>query len=160
MPSFARRTRQGGSRLEGACIGLALPRFLLRLPYGRHTVPLEAFDFEEMPGEPIHTSYLWGNPAFACALVLSELSARQGSFARVPANLRLSGMPLHVFRSDGETRTRPCTEVLLTEDDCQTLLRNGVLPLAATQSSDEIVFPLMRSIADPPAALAGFPAAS
>jgi type VI secretion system protein ImpC len=141
-------------------LGLALPRFLLRLPYGKNSVPVEAFDFEEMPGEPVHTDYLWGNPAFACALVLGELFAREGSFMRTPANLRLSGMPLHVFRLEGETSTRPCTEVLLTERDCETLLSGGVLPLAAVKSSDEIVFPLMQSIASPPAPLAGFQSVS
>jgi predicted component of type VI protein secretion system len=63
-------------------------------------------------------------------------------------------MPLHVFRSGGEVCTRPCTEVLLTENDCLTLLSSGVLPLAAMKSSDEIVFPRMQSIANPAATLA------
>jgi type VI secretion system protein ImpC len=141
-------------------VGLALPRFLLRLPYGKNTVPVDAFDFDEMPGDPVHTDYLWGNPAFACALALGELFARQGSLVRIPANLRLSGLPLHVFRSAGETRTRPCTEVLLTDSDCQLLMSGGVLPLAAMKLSDEIVLPLMQSIADPPAALAGLQSVS
>ncbi len=137
-----------------AYIGLALPRFLLRVPYGKDSAPVDAFDFEEMPGAPVHTDYLWGNPAFACAMALGELFERQGSLMRLPANLRLCAMPLHVFRSDGETCSRPCTEVLLTESDCVTLLKSGVLPLAAMKSADEIVFPRMQSIASPPAPLA------
>ena len=48
---------------EAASVGLALPRFLLRLPYGKNTVPLESFDFEEFPEPPVHEDYLWGNPA-------------------------------------------------------------------------------------------------
>ena len=32
-------------------VGLATPRFLLRLPYGKKTSPLESFDFEEFPGD-------------------------------------------------------------------------------------------------------------
>ncbi len=142
-----------------AYLGLALPRFLLRLPYGEDTSPVESFTFEEMPGEPVHTHYLWGNPAFACALVLGQLFEREGSLLQVPGFLRLAGMPLHTFRLNGETRTRPCTEVLLSEHDCQTLLEEGVLPLAAIKSSDAIAFPRMQSIADPPASLAGFQAA-
>jgi type VI secretion system protein ImpC len=137
-----------------AYIGLALPRFLLRVPYGKDSAPVDVFDFEEMPGAPVHTDYLWGNPAFACAMALGELFERQGSLMRLPGNLRLCAVPLHVFRSDGETRTRPCTEVLLTESDCATLLKGGVLPLAAMKSADEIVFPRMQSIANPTALLA------
>jgi type VI secretion system protein ImpC len=137
-----------------AYIGLALPRFLLRVPYGKVSAPVEAFDFEEMPGDPVHSDYLWGNPAFACAMALGELFERQGSLIRLPANLLLSAMPLHVFRSGGEACMRPCTEVLLTEGDCVTLLSSGVLPLAAMKSTDEIVFPRMQSIANPAAALA------
>jgi type VI secretion system protein ImpC len=135
-------------------IGLALPRFLLRVPYGRESAPVAAFAFEEMPGDPVHGDYLWGNPAFACAMALGELFERQGSLMRLPANLLLSAMPLHIFRAGGEACLRPCTEVLLTEDDCLTLLKSGVLPLAGVKSSDEILFPRMLSIADPAAKLA------
>jgi type VI secretion system protein ImpC len=135
-------------------IGLALPRFLLRVPYGKDSAPVEAFYFEEMPGDPVHTNYLWGNPAFACAMALGEFFELEGSLIRLPANLLLSAMPFHVFRSKGETCTRPCTEVLLTESDCLSLLKGGVLPLAAMKSSDEIVFPRMQSIANPSAGLA------
>jgi predicted component of type VI protein secretion system len=87
-------------------------------------------------------------------MALGELFERQGSLLRLPANLLLSAMPLHIFRSEGELCARPCTEVLLSEADCATLLSSGVLPLAAIKSTDEIVFPRMQSIASPAAALA------
>jgi type VI secretion system protein ImpC len=139
-------------------IGLALPRFLLRLPYGKDTAPVDSFDFEEMPGEPAHSDYLWGNPAFACALALGQVFEQQGAGMRIPANLRVGDMPLHIFQSNGETSARPCTEVLLSEHDCETLLADGVLPVAAVKLTDAIVFPRMQSIADPTALLAGFEA--
>lgn len=62
---------------EARWIGLALPRFLLRLPYGKVTSEVESFDFEEMP-ESVHTQYLWGNPAFACACLLGEAFRDEG----------------------------------------------------------------------------------
>src|SRR5204862_2823973 len=37
---------------ETASIGLAAPRVLLRLPYGKDTESIDRFDFEEMPGGP------------------------------------------------------------------------------------------------------------
>src|SRR5581483_5162474 len=57
---------------EAPWIGLALPRFLLRLPYGSKTSPIESFEFDEMPETPEHPWYLWGNPAFACAYLLGK----------------------------------------------------------------------------------------
>jgi type VI secretion system protein ImpC len=134
-----------------AYLGLALPRFLLRLPYGKETARVESFEFEEMTAEPEHNHYLWGNPAFACALVLGQLFEEQGSLMRVPGFLRLTGLPFAM---------RPCTEVLLSDNDCLALLEEGVLPLVAVKSSDSIVFPHMQSIADPPATLAGFHSAN
>jgi len=58
------------SQPESASIGLALPRFLLRLPYGKETSRLDCFDFEEFNGSPAHAEYLWGNPAFVVALMV------------------------------------------------------------------------------------------
>src|SRR6476646_5312442 len=49
-------------------IGLALPRMLLRLPYGKSSDPVESFPFEELAPRREHESYLWGNGALACAL--------------------------------------------------------------------------------------------
>ncbi|HOS98055.1 MAG TPA: type VI secretion system contractile sheath large subunit, partial [Deltaproteobacteria bacterium] len=57
---------------EAAYVGLAMPRFLLRLPFGRETDAAETFDFEEMAEPPVHGHYLWGNPAYACAYLLAR----------------------------------------------------------------------------------------
>ena len=41
-------------------VGLCMPRFLLRLPYGEKTVPVKSFNFtEDVVGQ--HEAYLWGN---------------------------------------------------------------------------------------------------
>src|SRR5260221_13265479 len=48
---------------QASYLGLALPRFLLRLPYGKNTDPIDAFAFEELPEGSAHEGYLWGNPA-------------------------------------------------------------------------------------------------
>ena len=52
--------------------GLAIPRFLARLPYGIDTEPLESFSFEEFTGAPAHDGYLWANAAFTCGLLLAQ----------------------------------------------------------------------------------------
>ena len=48
-------------------LGLAMPRFLSRLPYGVKTNPVEAFNFEEETGGGDHSKYTWCNAAYAMA---------------------------------------------------------------------------------------------
>jgi len=59
-------------------VGLALPRFLLRMPYGKNASETERFAFEEMSEKPEHERYLWGHPAIACAYLLGEAFTRYG----------------------------------------------------------------------------------
>ena len=136
-------------------LGLALPRFLLRLPYGKDTVPMERFAFEEMPGTPEHNKYLWGNPAFACAYLMGRSFSELGWNFRPGVHLLIEGMPLHVFHADGAARTQPCAEILLTETDCNELLDEGLMPLASVRDRDLVRLVRFQSIADPPAGLSG-----
>src|SRR3984893_10144200 len=45
-------------------VGLAMPRFLARLPYGAKTSPVEEFDFEEETAAGDHSKYTWANAAY------------------------------------------------------------------------------------------------
>src|SRR3954462_14852006 len=49
-------------------VGLAMPRFLARLPYGAKTNPVEEFDFEEETSGGEHGAYAWSNSAYAMAV--------------------------------------------------------------------------------------------
>jgi type VI secretion system protein ImpC len=136
-------------------IGLALPRFLLRLPYGKDTSPAESFAFEEVQAAPEHESYLWGNPAFACVCLLGEAFNRAGWDMRPGVVREIGGLPLHVYREDGESKVKPCAEVLMTEQGADALLENGIMPLASLREQDTVRLIRFQSIADPAAALAG-----
>ena len=138
---------------EARWIGLALPRFLLRLPYGKATSEVESFAFEEMP-ESVHPHYLWGNPAFACACRLGEAFRNEGWNLR-PGRGQITGLPLHVYQEDGESVAKPCAEVLLSERDAEFLLENGLIPLASMKDQDSILLLRIQSIADPLAPLSG-----
>ncbi|MDR0331251.1 MAG: type VI secretion system contractile sheath large subunit, partial [Chitinispirillales bacterium] len=46
-------------------VGLTIPRFSLRLPYGPETVPVKEFVYKEGVAGPDSSKYLWGNAAFA-----------------------------------------------------------------------------------------------
>ena len=49
-------------------IGLAMPRFLSRLPYGAKTDPVEEFAFEEETSGSDHSKYTWANAAYPMAV--------------------------------------------------------------------------------------------
>jgi type VI secretion system protein ImpC len=140
---------------EAAWIGLALPRFLLRLPYGKNTDRLESFAFEEMPGKPEHGRYLWGNPAFACVYLLGQAFSSRGWEMRPGLFQELRGLPLHAYEADGEQRLQPCAETWMTEKDADWIMEQGFMPLASIKNQDAVRLVRFQSIADPPRALAG-----
>jgi type VI secretion system protein ImpC len=140
---------------DARSIGFALPRFLLRLPYGRETSEIESFDFEEMPETVEHERYLWGHPAAACAYLLGESFLRYGWAMRPGANDTVEGLPLHVYKEDGESRLKPCAEVLLTEEAAALLLDRGFMPLVWYKDTDRVRVLRFQSAAEPPAPLAG-----
>lgn len=136
-------------------IGLAMPRFLLRLPYGKNASETESFAFEEMPPAPEHEHYLWGHPAIACAYLLGEAFSRFGWQMRPGAVREIDGLPAHTYRQDGESQLKPCAEVLLTEDAAETLLDRGFMPLASIKGTDRVRLVRFQSVAEPPAPLSG-----
>ncbi|MGH9860178.1 MAG: type VI secretion system contractile sheath domain-containing protein, partial [Candidatus Acidiferrales bacterium] len=135
--------------------GLAMPRFLLRLPYGKHTDPVERFAFEEMPGADGHESYLWGNSALLCALLLAQSFSEAGWQMRPGMHQDVEGLPLHVFKRDRESVAKPCAEALLTEPAIERMLELGVMPLVSPVGRDAVRLVRFQSLADPPASLAG-----
>jgi type VI secretion system protein ImpC len=135
-------------------LGLALPRFLLRLPYGKDTSPIEAIPFEEMP-ESEHSAYLWGNPAFLCAYLIGQSFVANGWELGGRLQRRVDGLPMHVYREDGEPVAKPCAEILMTERDAENLLEAGFMPVASLKEQDAVLIVRYQSIAEPAAALAG-----
>jgi type VI secretion system protein ImpC len=138
---------------EAPWIGLALPRFLLRLPYGKETSEIESFPFEEMP-QSEHGSYLWGNPAFFCAYLLGKSYLAQG-WGMTRLERRVDGLPMHVYREDGEPVAKPCAEVLMTEKEAVSLLDAGFMPVASLKEQPAAMVVRFQSIAEPLTPLAG-----
>ena len=136
-------------------IALALPRFLLRLPYGSATDEVETFAFEEMPAPPEHERYLWACPSAACAYLLAETFSRHGWAMRPGALDTIEDLPLHVYQSDGESQLKPCAEVLLTEEAASLLLDRGFVPLVSIKGTDRVRVLRFQSVAQPLAPLAG-----
>jgi type VI secretion system protein ImpC len=126
---------------EAAFVGLALPRLLLRLPYGPRTSPIDSFEFEEMPGAPVHQNYLWGNAALACLAALVRCE---------PENLNLDGLPAHTYKQDSEWTMTPCAEVNLTETQVLALIDNGLMPLISYKDRPLVRLAGFRAITSAP----------
>ena len=140
---------------EASYLGLVIPRFLLRLPYGADTDSIEEFEFEEMPDVPNHDDYLWGNPSFACVYLLGQAFTHHGWNLRPGTIQDIEGLPLHIYKEEDESRIKPCAEVVLTERAAELILDNGLMPLLSFRNQDTIRLARFQSLADPLTPLAG-----
>lgn len=136
-------------------LGLALPRVLLRLPYGSRSDPIERFAFEEAPGAGGHEALLWGSPAIACALLLGQSFLENGWDMEPGDRLDLDDLPAFTITEDGETKLKPCAEVLLSHRTGDAIMARGFMPVLSHRDRNAVRFARIQSIADPPAALSG-----
>lgn len=140
---------------EARHVGLIVPRFLLRMPYGKEGEICDEFPFEEFDGAPRHEDYLWGNGAFAAAYLLGMAYSAMGWQMRPGAVLSMEGLPVHVYREDGEARMKPCAEVYLCERAVEAIHDRGLMALLSSPHSDRVRLTGFRSIASPAAPLEG-----
>jgi type VI secretion system protein ImpC len=140
---------------EAAYVGLALPRFLLRFPYGKDTDPVETIDFEEMPDPPEHETYLWGNPALVCAYVLTRAFNEYGWRLSAGVHGDVDGLPAHVYRDGLETVMKPCAEIALRERAAGVMIDAGLMPLASFVGRDAVRLVRLQSVAHPAQPLQG-----
>ena len=136
-------------------VGLALPRVLMRLPFGHKTEPVDLFEFEEMPPDEAHDALLWGNPAFHCALLIARSFLEQGWSMQPGDLLTIDELPAYVFEEGGESRLQPCAEVCLGERAMEAILARGVMPLMSARNRNCVHLARFQSVAEPPTALAG-----
>ena len=134
-------------------IGLAAPRILLRMPYGKRSDPVESFAFEEFDGPPIHEQLLWGHGSLALALLIGRGFTERG-WAMEPGDQREIGdLPAYTFMREGEQVMQPCAERFLNEREIQALLDAGLVPVVSRRDRNAVVAVRFQSISQPPAPL-------
>ncbi|WP_334159386.1 type VI secretion system contractile sheath large subunit [Oryzomicrobium sp.] len=125
-------------------VGLVLPHVLGRLPYGRDTVPVEEFNFEENTDGSDHGKYLWTNAAYAFASRLTDAFAKYGWLAAirgVEGGGLVEGLPTHTFRTDdGEIALKCPTEVAITDRSEKLLSDLGFISLVHCKNTDYAAF--------------------
>lgn len=152
-PDAAQRWRELRRFDLAPWLGLALPRVLLRRPYGRRSEPIEAFAFEELTGTDDHERFLWGSPALAVAILCAQ-AALEGDMART-AGATIDGLPAHtLIDPDGEHRLQACAEVVLSDRAATAILAQGLMPLLSHPQQPSVLLPRPQSIAEPASPLA------
>ncbi len=134
-------------------IGLALPRFLARYPYGAKTSPVDEFAFEEDVEGTDHSKYSWANSAYAMAVNINRSFKLYGWCSRirgVESGGVVEGLPTHTFPTDdGGVEAKCPTEIAIGDRREQELAKNGFIPLIHRKNTDYAAFIGAQSLQKP-----------
>ncbi len=134
-------------------VGLAMPRFLARQPYGAKTSPVEAFDFEEDTSGPGSVKFTWANAAYAMAVNINRSFKEFGWCSRIrgiESGGAVEGLPVYTFPTDdgGVDMTCP-TEIAISDRREAELAANGFMPLVHKKNTDFAAFIGAQSLHKP-----------
>ncbi|MBK1694027.1 EvpB family type VI secretion protein [Chromatium weissei] len=134
-------------------IGLTMPRFLARLPYGAKTNPVDEFDFEEDTDGADHNKYSWANSAYAMATNINRSFKLYGWCSRIrgiESGGAVEGLPTHTFPTDDGGVDMKCpTEIAISDRREAELAKNGFMPLIHKKNSDFAAFIGAQSLQKP-----------
>ncbi|MEP1355335.1 MAG: type VI secretion system contractile sheath large subunit [Tateyamaria sp.] len=134
-------------------VGLAMPRFLGRLPYGSKTDPVEQFAFEEDTDGSDHSKYGWVNAAYGMAVNVNRSFKEYGWCSRIrgiESGGAVEGLPSHTFPTDDGGIDQKCpTEIAISDRREAELANNGMMPLIHRKNSDLAAFIGAQSLHKP-----------
>jgi type VI secretion system protein ImpC len=133
-------------------LGLTLPRFLSRQPYGAKSDPVEEFDFEEDTAGG-SGKFTWANSAYAMAVNINRSYKQYGWCSRIrgiESGGAVMGLPTHTFPTDdgGVDMTCP-TEIAISDRREAELAKSGFMPLLHKKNSDFAAFIGAQSLQKP-----------
>ena len=139
-------------QLEAArYIGLLLPKFLLRLPYGQaHPVP--GFHYEESTNPIEESGWLWGAASFAFAANMVRSFIDNGWLINVrgpESGGKVMDLPLPKFTMGNGLFCKPPTEVLIAESKELQFADMGFIPLCYYKNSNYACFFSANSVQNP-----------
>ena len=134
-------------------IGLAMPRFLSRLPYGAKSSPVPEFDFEEDTAGADHSKFTWANSAYTMATNITRAFKLYGWCSRIrgiESGGSVEGLPVHTFPTDDGGVDMKCpTEIAISDRREAELAKNGFMPLIHKKNSDFAAFIGAQSLQKP-----------
>lgn len=134
-------------------VGLAMPRFLSRLPYGIKTNPVDEFDFEEDTDGADHRKYVWSNAAYAMAVNINRSFKLYGwctLIRGVESGGVVENLPCHTFPTDDGGIDMKCpTEIAISDRREAELSKNGFISLVHRKNTDYAAFIGAQSLQKP-----------
>lgn len=125
-------------------VTLAMPRVLLRLPYGPDTVPCEGVNFSEDVGVNDTTKFLWGNAAFILAERITNAFSVYGWTAAirgVEGGGLVDGLPVYTYKSDAGDVAMICpTQVAITDRREKELNDLGFMAICHCKGTNKAAF--------------------
>src|SRR2546428_6455470 len=133
-------------------VGLAMPRFLGRYPYGKNN-PLEEFNFQEDTEGARHDKFTWVNSAYGMAVNITRSFKLFGWCSRirgVESGGAVEGLPVHTFPTDDGGVDMKCpTEIAISDRREAELAKNGFMPLLHRKNTDIAAFIGAQSLQKP-----------
>jgi type VI secretion system protein ImpC len=134
-------------------LGLAMPRFLARRPYGAKSDPVDEFDFEEDVEGADHNKYTWANAAYAMATNINRAFKLYGWCTRIrgiESGGAVENLPTHTFPTDDGGVDMKCpTEIAISDRREAELAKNGFMPLIHKKNTDFAAFIGAQSLQKP-----------
>jgi type VI secretion system protein ImpC len=124
-------------------VGLTLPRFMLRLPYGPETTPVKEFNYSESVTGDDHNKYLWGNASFSFAANMVRSFIDNGWCVQIrgpEAGGKVEELPIHLFDVGKGKQMKIPTEILIPETREFEFAQEGFIPLSFYKNRDYACF--------------------
>jgi len=123
-------------------VGLVLPRFLLRNPYGENKNS-RGFNYTESVLGEEHEKYLWGNAAFAFAANMVRSFQDNGWCVQIrgpESGGKVEDLPIHFFNAGKGAQAKIPTEILIPETREFEFAKQGFIPLSFYKNRDYACF--------------------
>jgi type VI secretion system protein ImpC len=134
-------------------LGLCMPRYLSRLPYGEKTEPVEEFHFEEDTEGADSSKFCWSNAAYAMGTNITRAFKLYGWTTRIrgiESGGAVEGLPAFTFPTDDGGVAMKCpTEIAISDRREAELAKNGFMPLIHKKNSDFAAFIGAQSLQKP-----------
>ena len=136
-------------------VGLVLPRYIGRLPYGKNTNPLpdHAFAFEEKVDQRNHDQFLWCNAAYLVGEKIAESYRKTGWYAAI-RGVKNGGLkedlPVFVSKTlEGAIAAKCPLEVSLTDRNENEFANLGLISIQHIKNTDRAVIMSVQSTQKP-----------
>ncbi|MCP4298700.1 MAG: type VI secretion system contractile sheath large subunit [Proteobacteria bacterium] len=125
-------------------VSLVLPHILLRSPYDPEKNPVDGLNFTEHVDGKDHSSYLWGNAAYALGSRITGAFSKHkwcAAIRGVEGGGLVEGLPTHNFLTDeGDIALKCPTEISITDRREKELNDLGFISLIHCKGTDYAAF--------------------